>query len=317
VRALLIVALLAQLARADPRVVIVETKGAPSLPMLASQVMVHANASVTVKLAPDADPLTFAETASGLVAGREADLVVWTAPVDGGYLVFVAGRTTGRALTELARVDANIGTAEIERTVALKIASLLDVMNTPAPVATVLAAPVHTTTRDAWRVEVDGFVAYEAHERAVDGRVAILGGRTWRRGTWTFVPMVGGYWQPSATIERPAGRASILEIGGTLAGEVDREVGPVELFVRPRFVAAAVHARGVSTDGRRGRVTVFAPYAGFEVGAFRHVVSNVAFGLVGGCDFALIRRTLVIDDDTVVDLGAARVHVGLSLTVSL
>jgi len=125
---------LVQDAAAEPRIVIVETRGTPTLPTLASQVTMHAAATVEVQQQADADPLTFVERASQLVAAGTATLVVWMAPVDHGYLVFVAGRGTGRALTELVRVDVALGAPEIERTIALKIAALLDaVLVEPGP----------------------------------------------------------------------------------------------------------------------------------------------------------------------------------------
>ena len=310
---------LVQDAAAEPRIVIVETRGTPTLPTLASQVTMHAAATVEVQQQADADPLTFVERASQLVAAGTATLVVWMAPVDHGYLVFVAGRGTGRALTELVRVDVALGAPEIERTIALKIAALLDaVLVEPGPTtrATLdtIAPPVPHVR--AWRLEIDGTIAYETHERKADGRIGFFVGRAWQRGPWTLVPSIGGYWQPSGTIERAGGRASLLELGGIAAVEASRDLGPVEVLARPRLVAAAISARGVSDDGRRGTATVFAPYPGIEVGV-RHAVANVGFGVVGGCDVALIRRELIIDNKTIVDFGALRLHVGLALTVAL
>ena len=296
---------------------IVETRGAPALPSLPSQITLHAEVTIGVQQATDADPLTFAERAASIVADGSADLVVWIAPVDRGYLVFVAGKASGRALTELVRVDAQIGVAEIERTIALKIATLLDVVATHQRAPVILDTPVPPfQPRHEWRVEVGGLMAYERGQRAIDGRTGLLVGRTWRFGEWVLVPAIGGYWQPSGTIERMTGRASIVELGGIVAAEGGRAGGPVDVFVRPRLVAAGISARGVSRDGRAGDAIVLAPYAGVELGV-RRAVANVRFGIVAGCDFALIHRELVIDNVTIVDLGTVRVHVGLSLTVSL
>jgi hypothetical protein len=73
----------------------------------------------------------------------------------------------------------------------------------------------------------------------------------------------------------------------------------------------------VAPDGRRGRATVLAPYAGLEVVVRRAVSESAAIGVDAGCDLALVHHRLMIDDETVVDLGRARLHVGVSLTVSL
>lgn len=316
-RWLAIIVLLSVAARADSQVVIVETRGAPALPALASQIALHASVQIRTQQATDADPLTFADRAATMVAAGEATLVVWLAPVDGGYLVFAAGRAPGRALTELVRVDAAIGVPEMERTIALKIAGLLDAASRPEPVARVLAttlAPVRV--HEAWRVEVAGGFAYERAQRGADGRTALLAGRTFTRGRWVLVPALGGYWQPSGTIERTAGRASILELGGIAAVQVEHGLGSFAAFARPRLVAASIAARGVSTDGRRGEAIVFAPYAGLELGLQR-VIGNMRAGVLAGCDLALIHRELVIDEQTIVDLGTFRLHVGLALTVAL
>ncbi len=317
---ILALCLLVHRAVADSRIVIAQTRGTPALPSLASQITLHAGVPAAVEPAPDADPMTYADAASQLVASGRATLVVWIAPVEHGYLVFVAGRSTGRALTELVRIDASVGVPEVERTVALKVAGLLDaVLAEPAPpVRVVLEVPPVTIARThtEWRVEAAGLVAYETHERGADGRVMLAASRAWIRGGWQLAPMLAGYWQPSGTIERAAGRASITEVGGVVAVEGGRDLGPVEVVARPRFVAAALAARGTSSDGRHGTTTVLAPYAGLEVGA-RRTISNVRFGVVVGCDLALIHREFVIDDQTIVDLGRARLHVGLTMTVAL
>src|SRR5688572_7044175 len=93
-------------AAADPAIVLVETRGTPALPALQSQVELHVSgrAPVVTRSARDADPLTYAEPAAELVAAGEAAIVIWIAPVDGGFLVFAAGPWPGRALIELVRV---------------------------------------------------------------------------------------------------------------------------------------------------------------------------------------------------------------------
>src|SRR5262252_9434432 len=85
---------------ARPTIAIIATRDAPELPGLAAQVELHASgrAAVELQAEPEADPLTFAERASELVASGRAAIVVWIAPVERGFLVFVAGRWTGRAL---------------------------------------------------------------------------------------------------------------------------------------------------------------------------------------------------------------------------
>jgi len=62
---------------------------------------------------------------------------------------------------------------------------------------------------------------------------------------------------------------------------------------------------------------VLAPYAGIEAGARRRFADHLQLGLVIGSDIALIHRTLTIDGTPVVDLGLARLHVGIALTMAL
>jgi hypothetical protein len=316
---------LAAAARAQPddreAIVIVETRGAPALPTLGSQVELHATLPVTIETRRerDADPFTFVRRAGEMVARGEAELVVWIAPVEGGFLVFAAGPWPERALIELARVDAAIEPAELERTIGLKVAGLLDALRAQArvPVGETAAAPPATVQERRWRLEVAGQVARESHDRAFDGRTALAIGRAWRRGAGELTPIAGGYWQPSGTIEGEGGRAAITELGGFAAVQLTRSVGPVDALVRPRITLAVLRARGQSDDGRRGRATVLSPYAGAEVGVRRALAPAVWAGLVAGAEVAAIHQEFLVDEEVIADLGQLRLHVGLSLTVGL
>jgi hypothetical protein len=310
--------LVARLAGADPRVVLVETGGAPELPALASQIELQAGRRVTVRAvaARQIDPMTYADQASQLVASGEASIVVWIAAVDRGYLVFAAGGWPGRALIELVRVDAELGAAEIERTIALKIAGLLDAMLAPrGGVGAVLR--VGAIARSGWTIEAAGALAREPHERGYDGRAALGVSRAWSRDAWRVGPALTAYWQPSGTIDGPRGRATLTELGAAAAFDVGRNVGAVELVLRTRLVAAGLVSDGTSRDGRHGQVTVLTPYVGVEAGVQRAISETVSLGVAIGCDVALIHRELVIDDATIVDVGRARMHVGAVLLLSL
>lgn len=313
-----IVLVLAQVARAEPRIVIVETRGTPSLPALVSQVATQTGprASVQIVAARDADPMTFGTRASSLVASGEATVVVWMAPVDRGFLVFAAGGWPGRALIELIQVDADLGAAELERTVALKIAGLLDAVLAPRVSAGAILG-IRDSTRPAWRIEIDALVAREPHQRGLDGRVAVAASRAWSYGAWSVAPVLAGYWQPTGTIEGLRGRASITELGAALALEATRERAPLQLFARPRLTAAVLDARGTSGDGRRGHARLVAPHAGVEAGIRYAVSDRLWLGVVIGGDVALIHHELLVDDETIVDVGQIRAHVGAGFTMSL
>jgi hypothetical protein len=306
-------------------VVIVETRDAPVLPTLASQLELHGSerATITTRVERDADPFTFVSRASEMVANGEATLVVWIAPVEHGYLVFTAGPWPERALIELARVDKGMEPAEIERTIALKVAGLLDTLLAEramvearrAPTPTPAPTPIERDRR--WRIEVAQHVAHESHDRAFDGRAMMSIGRVWRNGPWEITPSVGGYWQPSGTIEGVGGRAAITELGGVAAVEASRTVGPVDVLVRPRLTLAVLRARGQSNDGRRGAATELAPYVGIEVGIRRSLAPAVWVGVAAGAEVAGIHQEFLVDDEVVADLGRGRLHVGLALTVGL
>jgi hypothetical protein len=314
-------AVYAQPAAKPVTVVIVETRDAPVLPTLTSQLELHgpAHATIETRAEPDADPFTFVARASEMIADGEASLVVWIAPVEHGYLVFAAGPWPERALIELARVDETIEPAELERTIALKVAGLLDTLL--AQRATVEAVPPTPTTpierRRPWRIEVAQHVAHESHDRGFDGRGVFAVGRAWRAGTWELAPSLAGYWQPSGTIEGDVGRAAITELGGVAAFELGRALGPIDAFVRPRVTLAVLRARGQSDDGRRGAATELAPYVGFEVGARRSIAPGVWVGVVAGAEAAAIHQEFLVDTEVVADLGRGRLHVGLALTVGL
>jgi hypothetical protein len=327
VRAWLIVWLVAVAApvQAEPRVVLAETRDSPSLPTLVSQVEIHAAGRATIELraARDSDPLTYAEEASRLVAAGEATIVIWIARVDHGYLVFAAGRWPGRALLELVRVADTIDTAELERTIALKIAGLLDTLLVvePSPRVALAIAPVPVPPRvqpvRRWRVEVAGFVARDPYERGIDGRAAIAVAGTWTRGAWTVAPMLAGYYQPSGTIEGETGRASIRELGAALGVEGGRAVRGVEVLARARFAVGTVMATGESTDGRAGEATVYAPYLGLDLGVRRRLSDSIWVGGLAGVEVAMIHHEFLVDAETVIDLGRARLHVGVMFAIGL
>src|SRR5262245_1572386 len=104
---------LASVAGAAPTVALVETRGAPVLAALASEIELHAGRAVAGRtVAPrDAEPMEFGDRAAQLVASGEATVVVWIAPVERGFLVLAAGAWPGRALVELVRIDAGLGSA--------------------------------------------------------------------------------------------------------------------------------------------------------------------------------------------------------------
>lgn len=309
-----LVLLVAQIARAEPAILLVETRGAPALPALGSQVATQAGRRVVVRTlaAPHEDPMTFAARAAHLVAAGEATVVVWVAPIDRGFLVFAAGRWPGRALVELLRVDVDLGPAELERTVALKIAGLLDTVLAPRAGAVLDIA----AAGPAWRLEIGGGAVREPHERGIDGRVGLGASRARRRGAWRVAPMLAGYWQPTGAIEGRRGRASLHEVGVAVAIEAERTVSSWELLARPRVTGAVLDARGVSADGRRGTSHLVAPLAGVEVGVRRAMSDTLSLGVVITGEVALIRHELAIDGQTVVDLGRFRVHVGACLVIS-
>ncbi len=313
-----IVCLAAHVAAAGPTIILADTRGSPSLTTLASQIEMHASATVERLDVHDADPLTYAEPASQLVASGQADLVVWIAPVEHGFLVFASGGWPGRALIELVRVDAAMQPAEIERTIALKIAGLLDSLLSPrASAPAVLAIPPAAVQRPAWRVDVIGSVARERRQRHFDGRAGAAISKRFGLAPWFVAPVLAAYWQPSGVIDGDHGSASVTELGAAIAVDVGRTLGPVEVFARPHYATAILFARGTSTDGRRGEATLGAPYVGGEAGLRVPISDVLAAGASVGADYALIRHKLLIDNETIVDLGRFRLHVGVALTVTL
>jgi hypothetical protein len=308
----------ASTAMAEPAVVLVETRGAPALPTLSAQVELQiTERPIESRVERDADPWTYAERASAIIASGAAAMVVWVAPVENGFVVFASAPGSGRALIELVRVDAALPAAELERTIALKVAGLLDALRAPArpPVGTptVIVEPV----AHAWWIEVGGAIAYEKHDRHFDGRSGAAVGRAWIRDAWRVSPMLGAYWQPSGVAVASSGRASVTELDTVIAIDGALALNRIELFARPRFTLATLLARGDTMDGRHGTATVYSPYVGLEVGARFALSRAAAVGLVVGGDAAFVRQRLTVDDETVIDLGRFRVGVGVVLRVSL
>lgn len=306
--------LVARAAIAEPAIVLVETRGAPALPTLAAQVELQiSELSVETRREPEADPWTYAERASALIADGSASIVVWVAPVDGGYVVFASAPQPGRALIELVRVDAALPPAELERTIALKIAGLFDALRAPTTAPTVIREPI----AHAWWLEASGAIAYERHDRRFDGRSGIAIGRAWIRDAWRVSPAIGAYWQPSGIAVASRGRASVTELDTMIGFEGAVAIDRLELFARPRFTLATLFASGDATDGRHGSATVYSAYGGLEVGA-RVALSHTAWvGLALGGDTAFVRHRLRVDGESVIDLGRFRAGAGLVLRVVL
>jgi hypothetical protein len=318
-RAIWLSLFIAHTAHAEPTIVLVETRDAPQLPALASQVELHSSyrATIRTRSARDADALTYASTAAQLVASGEASLVVWLAPVDRGVLVFVAGRRVGRALVEHVLVDAALGPAEIERTIALKLAGLLDELLAPRATLKQVLAIVPTPERSAWRIELAGVIVRDAHQRATDGRARVSASRAWFRDAWFIAPALDMHWQPSGAMDSPRGRASITEVGTGLGLELGLRARSMELVLRPHFVSAILLARGAARDGRQGDATLVVPYLGSDAIVRAPVSDTMHLGVVAGIDYALVRNRLEIDGETAVDLGRLRFNVGFCLTVLL
>lgn len=310
-----------RVAAADPVIVLVTTRGAPALPTLASQVEMFAGRRAAVETldAHDEDPLLYADQATALVAGGRASIVVWIAPVDRGYLVFAAGAWPGRALTELVRVDAAVGDAELERTIALKLAALLDALLAPRPaIATAVLAIPPAPPGPAWQLELIGAASRTSGARGYDGQVALAAGRVWAIGAWRAAPELGASWQATGEIDGLRGaHASVTEITGGAALEAARDVGPCDVFARPWFAGQAIRASGSTADGRSGAATLLGSYVGLEAGARWPLADHLQLGLLGGADLALIHRAFTVDGQPLIDLGRWRLHVGLEIALSL
>ena len=319
-RALAVVCALASVVTAAPSVIVVQTRDAPALPALRAQLALHApGVTVELRADPDADPLTFAGRVAAIVADQDR-IVIWIARVGDGYLVFAAGPWPDRALIELVRVDAAIDTAELERTLALKIAGLVEAVQTlraaqPGPVD--VAPAIVVAPARSFVIEVAGGLAHDAHERGTDPRTTIGVGWRWRRGAWTATAGLLAYWQPSGTIVGEHGRVALTELGLGIAPELARDVGRASVFARATFSVAAVHARGESDDGRIGSATPIGASTGLAIGLRIRLSPVAALGLSLGIETFAPRQGLLVDDEVVVDAGRLRLTSALALTVAI
>jgi hypothetical protein len=309
-------------AGADVRVLIVETRGAPSLPGLAGQVRLHAGRSVDVTTVgePNEDPLTFAGRASQLVGEHGTTIVVWITTADDTkasrtFLVFAAGRWPGRALIELIRLDAQTPPSEVERTVALKIAGLFATITAPRPVAAALGLPV-VEPRPRWFIEVSGSLVREVGDRRLDGRLALSAARRWAWEDLQIAVGLGAHWQPSSAINGDAGVVSIDELGPDLLAVAEHRRGRWSLLARPRVSASLLRAIGSDRDDGRGSATVFSPSVGLDVGA-RRSVGQVDLTLAVGLDAALIHQQFLIDGEIAADLRRIRGQLSVGVSIPL
>jgi hypothetical protein len=319
------VILASRAAGSEPRVVIVETKDAPSLPGLAAQVQLHAGRAVAVTTTQERSEgsLTFTARASQIVDEHDATIVVWVAAIEGAdasqrsFLVYAAGRWPGRALIELVRLDAQTPAGEIERTVALKISGLFDTIIAPRPIGVALGVPVSGGWRSKWRLEVSGSIVRESGDRGADGRLALSIDRRWCRDDWTIAAGLGAHWQPSGAIHGDAGVVSINELGPELFVTGGHRLGSWSLFARPHLSASWLLADGTSRNGPRGSATVFSPSIGLDVGATWALSDTVELVIAVGADSAVIQQEFLVDGTITADLRHTRANVTLGVSIPL
>jgi hypothetical protein len=313
--------LFARLAASDPRVVIVETQDGPALPALATQVQTYAGRSIAVStVRDDGTSSTFASRASRVVEERDATVVVWVAVVaadvggDRTFLVYAAGRWPGRALIELVRIDGRTEPGDVERTIALKIAALLDAVTAVRPMGAALGVPTNHTR---WRADVAGSIVHEAGDRDWDGRLSMGVDRRSRFGDWSLAIGIGSHWQPSSTIEGERGYVSLDEVGLELNIAAERTFGSWTLFGRPHVSGSLLIARGTSVDGPTGSATLFSPSAGVDVGARWSVSDTIQLVVACTLDVAWFQQRLLVDGVVTADLQYARFGLALGLSIPL
>jgi len=320
-------------AAAEPRVVLATTTDAPALPSLATQMRVYAGRAVEVTtLTRTESSAVFAASASSVLEEQNAIAVVWVAQLGtDDVLVYAAGTWPGRALIELVRVPAGTPTEEAERTIALKVAALLDSLLVqhqpvetmlglppppppPAPAPTAVIAPPRTA--GIWSVGVGGAIVLEAGDRAWDGR---FGGRVAyaRGGDLAIGGWVGGHWQPASTISGMGGRV-VVEEGAASAGvEGLRRLQAWTGVVGLRATAAVLHAHGLAPDGGAAERTVVVPMLGVDVGVRHRFAASTAWELALVSETALIRQRFLVDGRQTADLHQLRVSLLAGLVVDL
>lgn len=326
--------LIVNVAYAQPRVVIVETLDAPSLPALATQVRVHAGREVEVTtITRPETSIVFASHASEVVVAANATVTVWVATVDPEpdrtdaprvFLVYAAGRWPGRAMIELVRIDTQTPAGEVERTIALKIAALLDSILTPQPAASVLDIPVaapHPSSRSAstrrWMIAFGGSLVREQGARRWDGRVMSWLARRWDVRAWSLGARVGVHWQPTSVIDGSRGSVLVQELAASAGATLARPLGRWSPMIGGHVTAAALHARGVTLDARRGSATVGVPYVGADVGIRHSISAAIDLVLEVEIDVALIRQRFLLDGSITADVQRLRGTITLGASIAL
>ena len=306
-------------AAAQPRVVLVETRGGPALPALAAQLGVHAGGVTIVRV--DAEPLPLPEAAAqadALLAEHDAALVLWIGTVSSAtgattVVVSAAGPRRDRALIELIRIDAAVPASELERTIALKVAGLLDAALSPRPAANALGASPRIAAR--WRLAL-GAEAVAGGDRSLAAGPSLTGGRRWVHARWTIDAELAARWLVSGTIEGDGARVDVDEVAVLAGGSLGHTVGRTRVFAAARVGAALALADGASADGRTGSASVVIPVVALGVGvAVPLSASELVLG--AGVQRALIRQRFLVDDTVAADLGTSGLTILAALAVRL
>jgi hypothetical protein len=330
-RSLRVAALLAALtttavADPDPRVVIVHSGDGPALPALATQVGVHAGSRVSIVTAEAQAATDLADSAARatvLLAEYDATLVVWVttspSPTGDTVVVYVAGPRRDRALIELIRVDGSITASELERTIALKIAALLDSVLAPSADATplgVAVAPPAVRTTTAWRLGfgVESVVGTRDRELALGPAVAV--GRRWLRGRWAIGAELAARWLVTDAIDGDVARLDVDELAAFAQASLGHAVRGGRFFATARFGAAVLLAHGASPDGRTGSAREVVPIAALGVG-FAVPVSAAELAFTAGVERPLIHQRFLVDEAVAADLGTSSFALGIALALRL
>jgi hypothetical protein len=327
-------------AQGPERVVLLEEPGQPSRTELiqALRIQLSGVAALDVRQMP-AESSGLSErihAASQLAEAPDALVVVWAEPTmeleDGSReaVLYVVGRTQGRALVEVVRVQGG-DSPDVDRSVALKVRDLvyevqrnraaapqnpeLGLEEPAAPSATTpTPAPAPPPAAAPWGLTAAGGVAIGTLSGLGQWGLALAGGATFDRDPLRLSGRLELRWFPELTAEGSgASEARLSEVAPGLLLRAQWRTSALRLGLRAGIAlsfldADAASARGVGDDAP----TVTSLLAGPEL----ELPIAAGFGLSAALELQvrLRRQRYTVLGEELIDLGRVRPLLLLALT---
>jgi hypothetical protein len=314
-----------------PAVAVLESGDQVPTGELVTALRVHLDATVEVEMGPRVRGGAVADRfghASSLVQSGGAVLVVWiermasSGEAHNDYIVYAVGRDPSRALVEVVRIAAD-GRAETVRVMALKVASLVDlVLSTPErdpsvdvarPFASHAVARRRSTASYTPRIEVGLLGTARAGDVGAQGGIVFAAGLERTAADLALSVHAGARWLSGMQGKNELGAVEVDEVDVALGLRASTRWRDYAVGVDLGLGARLLDASAVAADGRAARATSLVPAVGAGIHGEVGLGRQLDLRLYAGMETAEFRQRFLVLHRPAADLGRFRAVGGLSL----